>query len=269
VRRRLDTELVRRKLVASRTQAVEVITSGRVLVGGAPALTPARQVGDDEPITIEGPAARFVSRGGEKLDHALETFAVDVRDRHCVDAGASTGGFTDCLLQRGAAHVVAVDVGHGQLAWKLRHDPRVTVLERTNVRELVADVGGPARVCVADLSFISLRVVAEALARVTTDDADLVLLVKPQFEAGRERVGRGGIVRDPAVHLDVLRAVADSLVGAGIVTVDVTPSPIRGAEGNVEFLIHATKHGARVDDARLADAVRDAHAVVAERGAGS
>lgn len=256
MRRRLDTELVRRRLVTSRTQAVEAIASGRVRVCGAPALSPARQVAVGEPITLAGPGSRFVSRGGEKLDHALTRFGVDVRGRRALDAGASTGGFTDCLLQRGAAHVVAVDVGHGQLAWKLRHDERVTVLERTNVRDLQPGaVGAPASVCVADLSFISLRLVAPALARVTDADADFLLLVKPQFEAGRHRVGRGGIVRDPAVHLDVLREVVDGLTPAGLIGVDVTPSPIRGADGNAEFVLRAAKQGSRLDDAVLVAAV--------------
>jgi 23S rRNA (cytidine1920-2'-O)/16S rRNA (cytidine1409-2'-O)-methyltransferase len=252
VRRRLDAELVRRHLVGSRTQAVEAIASGRVLVRGAPALTASRQVDTDEPIVVQGPAPRFGSRGGEKLDHALTHFGVDVRGKRCLDAGSSTGGFTDCLLQRGAAHVVAVDVGHGQLAWKLRHDDRVTVLERTNVRELGTEaVEGPVPVLVADLSFISLRSVAPALVRLTTADADLVLLVKPQFEAGRARVGKGGIVRDPTVHLEVLREVVDALASDGIVVIDAVPSPIRGADGNVEFIAHATKHGERVDEAGL------------------
>jgi 23S rRNA (cytidine1920-2'-O)/16S rRNA (cytidine1409-2'-O)-methyltransferase len=256
VRRRLDSELVRRRLVVSRTQAVEAIASGRVRVAGAPALSPARQVALDEPITVSGPTSRFVSRGGEKLDHALEHFGIDVRGRRALDAGASTGGFTDCLLQRGAASVVAVDVGHGQLAWKLRHDDRVVVLERTNVRDLEPDdVGEAPSMCVADLSFISLRLVAPALARVTTSGADFVLLVKPQFEAGRRRVGKGGVVRDPAVHLEVLREVVEGLVPAGLVGTDVTPSPIRGADGNVEFLLRAAKHGALVDDGTLVAAV--------------
>jgi 23S rRNA (cytidine1920-2'-O)/16S rRNA (cytidine1409-2'-O)-methyltransferase len=260
VRRRLDAELVRRRLVGSRTQAVEAIASGRVLVRGAPALTPARQVGVDEPIVVEGPGRRFVSRGGDKLDHALASFGIEVRGRRCLDAGASTGGFTDCLLQRDAATVVAVDVGHGQLAWQLRADDRVTVLERTNVRDLDAQAfGGPVSLLVGDLSFTSLRSVAPAFARLTTDDAELALLVKPQFEAGRARVGKGGIVRDPDVHLDVLRDVVDGLSRDGIVVTDVVASPIRGADGNVEFLARATKHGRRVDDVRLVGAVDTAH----------
>lgn len=258
MRRRLDTELVRRGLARSRTHAAEAVQSGRVLVAGAPALSVSRQVRPDEPITVAGPPARFVSRGGEKLDAAIRAFGVDVTGRRCLDAGASTGGFTDCLLQHGAAHVVAVDVGHGQLAWDIRNDARVTVLDRTNVRDL-ASIGEPAQVCVADLSFISLRLVANALARLTTDHATFLLLVKPQFEAGRDRVGKRGIVRDPAVHLDVLRDVVAGLAPAGLVAHGVIASPLRGADGNLEFVLHATKDGETLDDRELEAVVAGAH----------
>ncbi|HKA92841.1 MAG TPA: TlyA family RNA methyltransferase, partial [Acidimicrobiia bacterium] len=193
VRRRLDAELVRRGLTASRQRALEAIGAGRVLVDGLPARSAARRVTADEPISLSGDGPRFVSRGGEKLDAAVQRFGVAVAGRRALDAGASTGGFTDCLLQAGADHVIAVDVGRGQLSWSLRTDPRVTVLERTNVRHLRADdIGGPADLCAADLSFISLSTCAPALARCTTPDADLLLLVKPQFEAGRSQVGKGG-----------------------------------------------------------------------------
>lgn len=239
MRRRLDAELVRRGLVPGRRQAVEAVTAGLVTVGGAPATTPARQVGPDEPIALIGPAARFVSRGGEKLDAALVAWSVDVTGRRVLDAGASTGGFTDCVLQRGAREVVAVDVGHGQLAWKLREDPRVRVLERTNIRGLAELPGGPAEVVVGDLSFISLRTVAPALVALATPDAEFVLLVKPQFEAGRERVGRGGIVRDPLVHRAVLAEVVEGLAQHGLTVTAVIRSPLTGADGNVEFLAHA------------------------------
>jgi 23S rRNA (cytidine1920-2'-O)/16S rRNA (cytidine1409-2'-O)-methyltransferase len=256
VRRRLDAELVRRGLLGSRRQAVEAITAGRVRVGGSPAPAPARLVAVDEPIQVTGAPPCFVSRGGEKLAAALERFVVDVRDKRCLDAGASTGGFTDCLLQAGAAHVEAVDVGRGQLAWVLRDDPRVTVRERTNVRALEAsDLGGPVDVTVADLSFISLVTVAPALARCTAPDGDLVLLVKPQFEAGRPRIGKGGVVRDPAVHRAVLREVTNGLRDAGLHVVDVMVSPLTGADGNVEFLVHCDARGPTIDGARLDDAV--------------
>ena len=247
VRRRLDTELVRRGLAPSRARAVDAIRAGRVLVGGAPAATPARQVRPDEAIRVAAARHAYVSRGGEKLAAALDAFPVAVPGRHALDAGASTGGFTDCLLQRGAAHVEAVDVGRGQLAWSLRTDPRVTVRERTNVRDLTpADLGGPVELAVADLSFISLLTVAPALAACTSTDADLVLLVKPQFEAGRAHVGRGGIVRDPAVHAEVLRRVATGLAAAGIAVVGAIRSPLLGADGNVEFLVHCRKGAAPI-----------------------
>ena len=246
-RRRLDAELVRRGLAESRTRAVELVAAGRVLARGAPVTSPARRVAPDEPLTVTGPPRRFVSRGGEKLDAALEIFGVDVRGQRVLDAGASTGGFTDCLLQRGAAHVLAVDVGHGQLAWRLRTDRRVTVLDRTNVRYLEPEViGGPVSHAVVDVSFISLLTIAPALARCTTADAEIVALVKPQFEAGRERVGKGGIVRDPAVHRDVLLRVADGLAAAGLPVVAGCASPITGRDGNREFLVHVRRGAAPI-----------------------
>jgi 23S rRNA (cytidine1920-2'-O)/16S rRNA (cytidine1409-2'-O)-methyltransferase len=262
MRRRLDAELVRRGLVVSRSRATEEIRAGRVLVGGALAFTPARQVTADEPITLSEAPPRFVSRGGDKLAAALDRFEIDVAGRRALDAGASTGGFTDCLLQAGAAHVHAVDVGRGQLAWGLRRDPRVTVLERTNVRTLEPEtIGGPVDVVTADLSFISLLTVAPALTRCSTDDADLVLLVKPQFEAGRALLGKGGVVRDRAVHAGVLRRVSGGLAGAGLAPVQVMTSPRRGARGNVEFLVHC-RHGTAptLGEEVLDRAVTEAHA---------
>jgi 23S rRNA (cytidine1920-2'-O)/16S rRNA (cytidine1409-2'-O)-methyltransferase len=246
VRRRLDAELVRRGLSTSRQRALEEIGAGRVLVGGLPARSAARRVAADESISVSGEGPRFVSRGGEKLAAALDQFDVAVTGRRALDAGASTGGFTDCLLQVGAAHVVAVDVGRGQLAWSLRTDPRVTVLERTNVRFLTPeDIGGAADLCTADLSFISLSVCAPALARCVTADADLVLLVKPQFEAGRTEVGKGrGVITDPAIHARVQGEVADALVAAGCAVVAWIDSPLLGGQGNRELLVHA-RTGAR------------------------
>ena len=245
---------MRRGLVPSRARAVEVIDAGLVTVGGAPARVASRQVAPAESVVVAGEPARFVSRGGEKLDAALDAWAIDVRGRRVLDAGASTGGFTDCLRQRGAEPVIAVDVGHGQLAWSLRNDPGVVVLERTNLRHLDALPGGPAELAVADLSFISLRTVAPALVRLTVPTAEYVLLVKPQFEAGRARIGSGGIVRDPAVHREVLGEVVGGLAPLGIVVNDLRRSPLTGADGNVEFLAYAARTGAPVADAVL-DAV--------------
>lgn len=204
---------------------------------------------------MQAPPRRYVSRGGEKLEAALDAFAVDPTGLRVLDGGVSTGGFTDCLLQRGAAHVVAVDVGRGQLAWGLRTDPRVTLHERTNLRAVTADViGGAVPLAVADLSFISLLTVAPALAACTTPDARLVLLVKPQFEAGRDAVGKGGIVRDPAVHHEVVVRVASGLGEAGLPVVAVITSPVAGADGNREFLALVHRGRAPADPELLAAA---------------
>jgi 23S rRNA (cytidine1920-2'-O)/16S rRNA (cytidine1409-2'-O)-methyltransferase len=241
-RRRLDAELLRRSLVASRAEAQMLIADHRVRVNGAIADKSARQVSPADAIHVAGPPRRFVSRGGEKLDHALDEFALDVRGRRILDAGASTGGFTDCLLQRGAAEVVALDVGHGQLHERVRADPRVVPLERRNVRTVtVGDLGGPVDMIVGDLSFISLTRVVGALVRVCQPGGPMVLLVKPQFEAGKAEVDRGrGVIRDPAVHARVRDEVEHALTAAGCAVLGWTDSPIAGADGNREFLVHAT-----------------------------
>jgi 23S rRNA (cytidine1920-2'-O)/16S rRNA (cytidine1409-2'-O)-methyltransferase len=232
---------VRRGLAPSRTHAQADIAAGRVTVGGAPADKAARLVAPGEPIHVLGPAPRFVGRGGEKLDAALTRFEVPVDGRRALDLGASTGGFTDCLLQRGASEVVAVDVGYGQLNERLRADPRVLVRERTNVRDLVpGTVGVPAALVVADLSFISLRTVLPAILALAADGADLVLLVKPQFEAGREEASRGrGVITDPDVWRRVLHEVVGALEHEGAAIMGVMASPLTGTDGNVEFLVHA------------------------------
>lgn len=239
-RRRLDAELVRRGLVTTRTQAQVAVRDGLVLVAGRPAPKPSTMVDPAESLELIGPARRFVSRGGDKLDPALERFQVEVRGRRCLDAGASTGGFTDCLLRRGAEHVVAVDVGYGQLAWTLRTDERVTVMERTNVRDIrPTDLPYAPEVVVADLSFISLLLVVPVFAAVAADGADLVLLVKPQFEAGPQDVGRGGVVRDETVWMRCIENVARGCEEAGLTPVAVMASPLPGPAGNVEFPLHA------------------------------
>lgn len=216
---------------------------GRVTVAGGPALKPARLVTANEPVVVAGEGPRYVSRAGEKLAAALEQFDVATGGVRALDAGASTGGFTDCLLQYGAAEVVAVDVGYGQLHEKLRGDPRVRVHERTNVRHLEpGDLGPPFPLVVADLSFISLRVVLPNLLGQAAPGADLVLLVKPQFEAGRSEADRGrGVIRDPAVWRRVLSEVGVALAGAGAAIMDGMVSPISGADGNVEFLLHGLR----------------------------
>ena len=240
-RRRLDAEMVRRGLAASRADARHLIDANRITVNGAIADKPARQVAPSDQLVVVGPPPRFVGRGALKLDHALDAFDLDVTGRRALDAGASTGGFTDCLLQRGAAHVVAVDVGHAQLHERLRADPRVTNLERTNVRHIdIATIGGAVDLVVGDLSFISLRLVIAPLVSVCQPGSSMVLLVKPQFEAGRAEASRGrGVISDPAVHERVRAEIDDALRTAGCDVLGWTESPITGADGNQEFLVHA------------------------------
>ncbi len=261
MRRRLDLEMVRRRLVPSRTQAVEAITRGAVLVRGAVADKAARLVDDGDPIVIVAGAPRFVSRGGLKLEAALDRFAVDVSGLTVLDVGASTGGFTDCVLQRGATSVIAVDVGFGQLHERLRADQRVEVHERCNVRtDALATVlaGRTAALVVGDLSFISLRSVAPSLLAAVTPAASLILLVKPQFEAGRSEVAKGrGVVRDPHVWRRVLGEVGDGFASGGAGMMAVMTSPITGADGNVEFLARFDVNRSAVasDTAAMIDAV--------------
>jgi 23S rRNA (cytidine1920-2'-O)/16S rRNA (cytidine1409-2'-O)-methyltransferase len=237
--------LVERGLATSRQQAAALVAAGQVTVGGAPADKAARLVARGEPIEVLGPGPRYVSRGGEKLEAGLAAFAVPVEGARVLDAGASTGGFTDCLLQRGAASVVAVDVGHGQLHERLRRDPRVICHERCDIRSLTLELlgGAPVDVVVADLAFISAtRAVPVLVGTALAPGGHLVVLVKPQFEAGRAEVSRGrGVVTDPEVHRRALVAVASSLVDHGAVIMGVMPSPITGASGNVEFLVHARR----------------------------
>jgi 23S rRNA (cytidine1920-2'-O)/16S rRNA (cytidine1409-2'-O)-methyltransferase len=240
VRRRLDVELVRRGLADSRERARADIEAGRVTVAGAPAAKPSRQVAPDEAVEVHGLPPRFVGRGGHKLAAALERFGIDVAGRSALDAGSSTGGFTDCLLQAGAERVVAVDVGRAQLHERLRADPRVSVLEGTDVRA-VERSSLPTRpdIVVADLSFISLRLVLGHLALLVAESGDLVVLVKPQFEAGRREADRGrGVIRDPDTWRRVLTEVSEAASHAGLGIIAAMASPIRGAQGNVEFLLH-------------------------------
>ena len=209
-------------------------------VGGALATKAARLVAPGEPVELLGDPPRFVSRGGDKLDAALERFDVAVEGLRALDAGSSTGGFTDCLLQRGCAHVVAVDVGRGQLHPRIREDPRVTVRERTDIRAIdVDEVGGPVDLLVGDLSFISLRTVLDALLAAVRPGGDLVLLVKPQFEVGRAEASKGkGVIRDPEVHARAVADVRDAFLSRGAVIMGEMTSPLKGGSGNVEFLVH-------------------------------
>jgi 23S rRNA (cytidine1920-2'-O)/16S rRNA (cytidine1409-2'-O)-methyltransferase len=239
-RARVDAELVRRGLARSRQQAAELIGAGRVSIDGMPAAKPATAIAANATLTVTSADERsWVSRGAHKLIGALDDFAISATDARCLDAGASTGGFTEVLLDRGAREVVAVDVGYGQIAWSLRSDPRVTVLERTNVRELTADdVGGPVDLVVADLSFISLATALPALSSCASDDADIVPMVKPQFEVGKDNVGAGGVVSDPQLRADAVLAVARRAAELKWFTAGVTASPLPGPSGNVEYFLH-------------------------------
>jgi 23S rRNA (cytidine1920-2'-O)/16S rRNA (cytidine1409-2'-O)-methyltransferase len=238
MRRRLDAELVRRGLARSRQQAGELIASGQVSVNRIVATKPATQVEEGASVTVSAERDDYVSRGAHKLLGPLDELGVTVPGRRALDAGASTGGFTQVLLERGAEHVVALDVGYGQLAWALQQDPRVTVKDRTNVRHVdVQDLPYRPDLVVADLSFISLTKVLQALVRVSQPDADFLLLVKPQFEVGRGQVGKGGVVRDARLHAEAVRQVADHAADVGLGVEGLCRSPLPGPSGNIEFVL--------------------------------
>lgn len=255
-RNRLDVELVRRGLVPSREQAAAAIAEGRVSVAGAVATKAATGVETSVAIVLAEPVEgeTYVSRGGHKLAGALDAFtSISVTGKRCLDAGASTGGFTDVLLRRGAAQVVSVDVGYGQIAWSLRTDERVVVIERTNVRSITPeDIGGQVEIIVADLSFISLKTVLKPLVACASDAADMVLLVKPQFEVGKERLGAGGVVRDPELRAEMVREVAAFALSLGWGCNGISRSSMPGPAGNIEFLIHLSKGDAVLDESEIA-----------------
>lgn len=257
-RERLDAAVAARTGL-TRSQVRGLILAGRVCVDGQPARKAGALLRTGAVIDVAS-APAYVSRGGDKLVAALDDFGLSPRGANVLDVGASTGGFTDVALARGAKHVTALDVGYGQLAWKLRSDPRVTVLERTNFRTL-ADDAFPSRfdLIVIDASFISLRTIVARAAAYLRDDGAIVALVKPQFEAGRGRIGGGGVVRDPAVHRAILREVRDALAPLGLVAVAAIASPLRGPAGNIEFFYHIVRSGAPVDDARIDAIVTEAH----------
>src|SRR5215207_7127303 len=255
--RRLDALLVERGLAASRSSAQGLILSGSVRVGDVVVTKAGSRIGADEPLSVDQ-AERFVSRAGEKLDAALGEFGVLVEGRSCLDAGASTGGFTDALLQRGAERVLAVDVGYGQFDWSLRNDPRVTVMERTNVRRLSAeDLPFDPDLLVADLSFISLTVALESLLSTTPALREAILLVKPQFEAGPESVGRGGLVKDREVHAAVISNVTRYFSTLGFGAVGATQGAVSGRKaGNLEYPVHLLRGaGTTLDGARIREVV--------------
>ena len=260
-RLRLDAELVRRGLARSRDHASELIADRRVKVAGAVATKPATGVTTDVALVVVEDPDRpdYVSRGGHKLAGALAVFeplGLRVRGRRCLDAGASTGGFTDVLLRAGAAEVVAVDVGYGQLAWSLQSDERVVVHDRTNIRDLTTDLVGEVDLVVGDLSFISLDLVLDALVAVTRDDGDLALMVKPQFEVGKDKVGKGGVVRDLDLRASAVTAVAANAERRGWGAQAVTTSPLPGPSGNVEFFLWLRRASATIGEDEIATEVR-------------
>ncbi len=235
---RLDIELVLRGLAESRSKAQALVMAGDVVVDGALATRSSQLVGPEADLSLRA-RPQFVSRGGDKLRHALDVFGIEVIDRICADFGASTGGFTDCLLQAGAARVYAVDVGYGQLDYRLRQDSRVSVMERVNVRYLDS-LPEPVSLVAIDVSFISLNLILPVARSVLDDGGECVALVKPQFEAGRDQVGKGGVVKDPVVHAEVLAAVCDFAESARFHVTGLTASPLKGPAGNAEFLMHLT-----------------------------
>jgi len=263
-RKRLDLLLVEKGYFPSRQKAQSAIMAGRVLVDGQKKEKAGVLVPVDAEITVTGEDLPYVSRGGLKLAKALAVFPVDPAGKTALDVGASTGGFTDCLLQHGAKRVIAVDVGYGQLAWKLRQDPRVKVMERTNIRYLTpADLGEElVDLVTVDVSFISLRLVLPAVIALAKEAADFILLVKPQFEAGRDKVGKHGVVRDPQVHRQVLTAVIEEAEKLGLQARGLDFSPIKGPEGNIEYLLWLTHAGNAepLSRDRIEDVVQQAHA---------
>ncbi len=240
---RVDQLLVTRGLAPSRAKAQALVLAGKVFTGEARVDKPGALLASDAPLLVRGEDHPYVSRGGVKLQGALETFGVDAHGKRCLDLGASTGGFTDCLLQRGAARVAAVDVGYGQLAHKLRVDPRVLVLERTNARTLEPEqVGGEADLCVVDASFIGLGKLLPAVVKCLRPGGELVALVKPQFEVGREEARKSrGVIRDPDVRAHAIASVVEEVAAAGLVVLATCDSPIEGPKGNLEAFVHARK----------------------------
>ncbi|MDR2655215.1 MAG: TlyA family RNA methyltransferase [Oscillospiraceae bacterium] len=240
---RLDLELVKRGLAASREQSQALITTGLVSLNGEKAEKASVEVSESDNIEIRGKGLKYVSRGGLKLEKAVESFAISLEGAVCADIGASTGGFTDCMLQNGAAKVYCVDVGYGQLAWKLRGDARVVNMERSNIRYIDEKKIEPLDFISIDVSFISLELVLPVAYRLLKDGGGLVCLIKPQFEAGKGRVGKKGVVREPEIHAEVVRKICLFAVGLGFALVGLDFSPIKGPEGNIEYLLYISKRG--------------------------
>ena len=243
MKERLDVLLVKRNLAESREKAKALIMSGIVYVNGQKEDKAGTTFDETAPIEVRGNTLKYVSRGGLKLEKAMTHFGVELKGKICMDVGASTGGFTDCMLQNGAVKVYSVDVGHGQLAWKLRNDERVVCMEKTNIRYVTPeDVADKINFSSIDVSFISLTKVLGPVKELLSDDGQIVCLIKPQFEAGREKVGKHGVVRDSAVHLEVIEKVIDFAISIGFEVLNLEFSPVKGPEGNIEYLLHLQKH---------------------------
>jgi len=254
-----------RGLADSREKARAMIIAGEVAMAGETVLKPGTQVDESAEITIELRRPKYVSRGGYKLEGAIKEFGLDFNGKVVLDVGASTGGYSDCALQNGAARVFALDVGYGQLDWNLRNDPRVVVLERTNIRYFdPAQLGGPVDIITMDVSFISTRLIFPVLANMLKDGGEVVSLIKPQFEAGKDKVGKHGVVRDPKVHLEVLRECIESASQTGLGLAAVTFSPIKGPKGNIEYFVYLKKGPAEYDTNadRIEAMVRRAHSTL-------
>ncbi len=267
MKERLDVLLVKRNLAESREKAKALIMSGIVYVNGQKEDKAGTTFEETAPIEVRGSTLKYVSRGGLKLEKAMDRFGVRLDGKICMDVGASTGGFTDCMLQNGAVKVYSVDVGHGQLAWKLRNDERVVCMEKTNIRYVTPeDIADPIGFASIDVSFISLTKVLGPVKALLEDNGKIVCLIKPQFEAGREKVGKKGVVREPAVHLEVIDMVIDYALSIGFEALNLEFSPIKGPEGNIEYLLYLQKHpeDQEAEYAVRREAAADPKAVVAE-----
>lgn len=262
MKERLDVMLVNRGLAASREKAKAIIMSGIVFVDGQREDKAGSMFDDKVQLEIKGSTLKYVSRGGLKLEKAMQQFDVTLQGRVCMDIGSSTGGFTDCMLQNGAVKVYAVDVGHGQLDWKLRQDERVVCMEKTNIRYLTPDqIDEPPSFASIDVSFISLTKVLEPAKQLLTEQGEIVCLIKPQFEAGRDKVGKKGVVRDPEVHREVIHMVMEYAASIGFVLCNLEYSPIKGPEGNIEYLLHLSKDSTRTQGIlSVEDVVQESHA---------
>lgn len=266
MKERLDVLVTQQGLAPSREKAKALIMAGEVLVDGQREDKPGTTFPDTVKITIKGNPIPFVSRGGLKLDKAVKHFGLDLKGKTCMDVGSSTGGFTDCMLQNGAVKVYSVDVGHGQLDWKLRNDERVVCMERTNIRYVVPeDIQEAPEFVSIDVSFISLTKVLPPVKNLMAETAEMVCLIKPQFEAGREKVGKKGVVRDPKVHQEVIEMVMDFAAAQGFILLHLEFSPIKGPEGNIEYLLHLKKTGEETEQLQPLDQwKKDAEKIVKE-----